>query len=79
MESRFREEYENGKVDQQEANRHAAAMKKQASDHAVAMANLDLEKRVSKEFHYNAIIAVSHVLTGALRLGLALTRLGPGF
>ena len=54
-------------------------MKKQVDDHAVAMAKLNLEKRKSKEFHYNAIIAVCRALTGALRLGLALTRLGPRF
>jgi hypothetical protein len=65
--------------DQREANRHAAAMKKQADDHAREMAKIDLEKRKSKEFHYDAIIAVSRALTGALRLGLALIGLGPGF
>ena len=79
MEPRFKEEFKKGKVDQQDSNRHAGAMEKQADDHAVAMAKLDLKKRKSKECHNNAIIAVSRALTGALGLGLALTGLGPGF
>ena len=79
MESRFKEEFKKGKVDQQDGNRHAAAMKKQADNHAVAIGKLKLERKVSKDLHSNAIIAVSRALTGARGLGLALTGLGPGF